>query len=236
MMIQVINRPILEALKGSAAVGVFQANYRLGIFMMLLVSMFDFAWRPFFLTHAADSDAKPLFARVLTYVVLVLHAGLPPAELLPGRSSCAPRSSRAGRSSRPPYWSGLEIVPVILLAYLFLGVYNNLVAGIYIEKKTAYLPVITFGAAAVNVAANYLLIPVTRAHGRGDWQRSQLCGHGRHDLRRWSSGSILSPYEMGEDRRRSPSAALAVYLPWRWLPERRSARRGRRRCLPASLR
>jgi O-antigen/teichoic acid export membrane protein len=59
----------------------------------------------------------------------------------------------------PKFWIGLEIVPVILLAYVFLGIYNNLIAGIYIEKRTALLPVVTFAAAAMNVAANYLLIP-----------------------------------------------------------------------------
>jgi len=158
MMIQVINRPILESLSGKAAVGVFQANYRLGIFMMLLVSMFDFAWRPFFLQHANDHDARPLFARVMTYVVLILTAVflsltffLEPLvrwQIFAGRSLIA-----------PPYWVGLDIVPVILLAYLFLGVYNNLIAGIYIEKRTARLPVVTFVAAGVNIAANYALIP-----------------------------------------------------------------------------
>jgi O-antigen/teichoic acid export membrane protein len=158
MMIQVINRPILESLTGKAAVGVFQANYRLGIFMMLLVSMFDFAWRPFFLQHAKDPDARPLFARIMTYVVLTLTAVflslglfLEPLvrwQIFAGRSLIA-----------PPYWTGLDIVPVILLAYLFLGVYNNLIAGIYIEKRTARLPAVTFVAAAVNVVANYALIP-----------------------------------------------------------------------------
>jgi O-antigen/teichoic acid export membrane protein len=58
-----------------------------------------------------------------------------------------------------PYWAGLDIVPVILLAYLFLGVYNNLVAGIYIQKRTNVLPVVTFFGAALNVAANLILIP-----------------------------------------------------------------------------
>jgi O-antigen/teichoic acid export membrane protein len=59
-----------------------------------------------------------------------------------------------------PYWSGLNIVPVILLAYLFLGVYNNLVAGIYIEKKTQHLPLVTFVGAGVSIGATYLLVPV----------------------------------------------------------------------------
>lgn len=47
MAVQVIDRPILLRLAGESAVGVYQANYRLGIFMVLLVSMFDQAWRPF---------------------------------------------------------------------------------------------------------------------------------------------------------------------------------------------
>ncbi|MGB6122116.1 MAG: polysaccharide biosynthesis C-terminal domain-containing protein, partial [Bacteroidota bacterium] len=158
MMIQVVNRPILESLKGTAAVGVFQANYRLGIFMMLIVSMYDFAWRPFFLAHASDPDAKPLFARILTYflllaatVFLFLSFFLEDIVKLPvfwGHTLLA-----------EPYWGGLYIVPVVLLAYIFLGVYNNLLAGVYIQKRTQILPIVTVSGAAVNVAVNYLLIP-----------------------------------------------------------------------------
>ncbi|HSQ75774.1 MAG TPA: polysaccharide biosynthesis C-terminal domain-containing protein, partial [Bacteroidota bacterium] len=59
----------------------------------------------------------------------------------------------------PRFWEGFEIVPVILLSYVFLGIYNNLIAGIYIEKKTTRLPLVTITAALVHVAANFLLIP-----------------------------------------------------------------------------
>jgi O-antigen/teichoic acid export membrane protein len=158
MMIQVIDRPILLALTDESTVGIYQANYRLGIFMMLVVSMFDFAWRPFFLTHAKDPDAKQMFARVLTYFVLLMTGVLlvlsffledivkPPIfwhhSILPAE-----------------YWHGLAIVPVILLGYLFLGVSNNFVAGVYIEKKTQHLPAITFIGAIINVVVNFLLIP-----------------------------------------------------------------------------
>jgi len=158
MLIQVVNRPILESLKGSAAVGIFQANYRLGIIMMLLVSMFDFAWRPFFFAHANDPDARQLFARILTYVV----AGLTTVFLL--LSFFLPDLVRAPIWGgypliAKPYWVGLEIVPVILFAYLFLGVYNNLVAGVYIQKRTELLPAVTFLGAGLNIVANLLLIP-----------------------------------------------------------------------------
>lgn len=158
MMIQVIDRPILEALTDKATVGIYQANYRLGIFMMLIVSTFDFAWRPFFLSNASEPNAKRLFARVLTYFFLLMTGcfllisffinDVVTFPIYHGKSIIAPE-----------YWSGLPIVPIVLAAYIFLGVANTMVAGIYIEKQTKKLPLITFVGAAVNVIANLLLIP-----------------------------------------------------------------------------
>jgi O-antigen/teichoic acid export membrane protein len=119
--------------------------------------MYDYAWRPFFLTHAKDPQAKELFARVLTYFVLVMSV------LFLLLSFVIPDVVRIRIFGRyiihPDYWGGLAIVPVVLLAYVFLGIYNNLIAGIYIEKKTARLPVITFVGAGMNIVANFALIP-----------------------------------------------------------------------------
>ncbi|MCF8412002.1 MAG: polysaccharide biosynthesis C-terminal domain-containing protein, partial [Melioribacteraceae bacterium] len=57
------------------------------------------------------------------------------------------------------YHQGLVIVPLILLSYFFHGLYVNFTAGIYIEEKTKYLPLITFSGAVVNVITNFILIP-----------------------------------------------------------------------------
>ncbi len=158
MMIQVVDRPILKVLTNADTVGIYQANYRLGIFMMLMVSMFDYAWRPFFLTNAADPGAKRLFSRILTYFVLAM------AAVFLVLSFFVPDLIRLRVFGRhiiaPDYWGGVAIIPVVLLAYVFLGIYNNLMAGIYIEKKTHYLPGITMAGGATNVAANFALIPV----------------------------------------------------------------------------
>jgi O-antigen/teichoic acid export membrane protein len=157
-IVQVINRPILTALKGEYAVGIFQANYRLGIFMMLFVSMFEFAWRPFFLQHAKEPDAKQIYSKVMTLFVLIgsfLFIILSYFIDDIAKMKLPFRGHLIGKS----YWSGLEIVPIILFSYLLYGIYINLMAGIYIEKKTKYLPVITGAAALTNIAANFILIP-----------------------------------------------------------------------------
>lgn len=59
----------------------------------------------------------------------------------------------------PRYWGGLSIVPIVLLAYVFLGISNTIGAGIYIEKQTKKLTIVSSTGAAVNVIVNYLLIP-----------------------------------------------------------------------------
>jgi O-antigen/teichoic acid export membrane protein len=157
MMVQVIDRPILLALTNESTVGIYQAIYRLGIFMMLVVSMYDYAWRPFFLAHASEPDAKQLFSKVLTYFtffssILILLVSLYIDDLVKFRIF--------GRFIiNPAYWSGLGIVPIVLVGYLFNGIFVNLMAGIYIEKKTSHLPYITGIGAGINVAANFLLIP-----------------------------------------------------------------------------
>jgi O-antigen/teichoic acid export membrane protein len=154
---QVIDRPIVKALTNDATLGIYQLNYRLGIFMMLIVGMFDYAWRPFFLNHAHDADAKPLFAKVFTYFVIgamfiFLSISLFIEDIV--------RMKFFGKQFFPPvYWQGVEIVPWVLLAYVFTGAYVIFVVGVYLEKKTKYLPFITGAGALLNVGANFFLIP-----------------------------------------------------------------------------
>ncbi len=155
--IQVIDRPIMRALTDDATVGIYQANYRLGIFMMLIVQMFDFAWRPFYFSIAKEPNAKKIFARVLTYLVLFMSTVFLVLTLF--IEDMVKISLFGHHLIHSNYWSGLSIVPIVLLGYLFLGVSNNFSAGVYIEKKTQYLPMITFIGAVVNIFANYMLIP-----------------------------------------------------------------------------
>jgi len=157
MALQVVDRPILRALTDDATVGIYQANYRLGIFMMIAVSVYDYAWRPFFFSHASDPDAKKMFARVMTYVVLALSV------IFFGFTFFIPDVVRLEFGGHhfidPRYWEGLGIVPVVMMGYLFLGISTNLSAGIYIRKKTSYLPLVNITGAVMNVALNFLLIP-----------------------------------------------------------------------------
>jgi O-antigen/teichoic acid export membrane protein len=159
IIVQVIDKPIMQYLTDVKTVGIYSANYKLGIFMMLIVSMFEYAWRPFFLNNAKDPGAKPLFAKVLTifvgaasimFIVLTFFIDNIVEIPLPYK----------GHIIGEKYWQGLIIVPTVLFSYIFLGIYTNLMAGIYIEKKTRYLPLISGLGAVLNIIVCFALIPV----------------------------------------------------------------------------
>ena len=163
MLVQVIDVPILQKLTDLGTVGIYKANYKLGIFMMLFVNMFQYAWQPFFLQNAKDPSAREMFSKVLTYFTLVGSILLIVISLF---INDVAKIQVAGYSLiGSEYWSGLNIVPIVLLAYLINGMYIIFSAGIYIEEKSIYVPIITGLGALVNVVANFVLIPVLNITG-----------------------------------------------------------------------
>lgn len=158
MLIQGIDRPILSKLTDLNTVGIYNANYKLGIFMMLVVNMFQYAWQPFFLQQAEQKDAKQLFSKVLTYFTFTASIILVVVSLF--IDDLVKINFLGLNLIGSAYWSGLVIVPIILFGYLFNGLYVIFTAGIYIKEKSYYVPIITGVSALVNVAVNFLLIPV----------------------------------------------------------------------------
>jgi len=155
---QVIDRPIMLALTDASTVGIYQANYKLGIFMMLYVSMFQYAWQPFYLKKSTQENAKELFAKVFTF--FTLFGSLIFLVLSIFIEDIIKIKIFGFYLIGKDFWSGLHIVPVVLMGYLFNGFYFNFVAGLQIEKKTKYMPLVSSLGAVVNIVANFLLIPL----------------------------------------------------------------------------
>jgi O-antigen/teichoic acid export membrane protein len=158
MMVQVIDRPILKFMTNDATVGLYQANYRLGIFMMMIVNMFDAAWRPFFLQRASHPNSKALFARILTYFSAGSSFVFLSITLFIAYAVTTPFF--AGRALiQAAYWPGLSIVPVVTLGYLFDGVYINFLAPVTLAEKSEYVAYATGFGALINIVANLFWIP-----------------------------------------------------------------------------
>ncbi|AMM51072.1 polysaccharide biosynthesis protein [Rufibacter sp. DG15C] len=133
------------------ALGVFGANYKLAIMMSLMIQAFRYSAEPFFFSQAEDKNSPATFAVVMRWFVIIcalaylgISANIDIFQYFLGKE----------------FRTGLEIVPVLLLAYLFNGVYYNLTVWFKLTDKTYYGTYITIFGAIVTVVANFLLIPV----------------------------------------------------------------------------
>jgi O-antigen/teichoic acid export membrane protein len=162
-LVDVIDRFILKQLTDLDTVGLYSAGCKLGMLMNLMIAAFRFAWHPFFLSTSKEPNAKAIFSRIFTLFMLVcalcfLVASLFIDELVHFKIGA---KTLFGKE----YWDSTSVVPAVLLAYIFWGAYVNFVIGIYLEKKTPYLPFITGLGLAVKVAATYLLVPLLGMNG-----------------------------------------------------------------------
>ena len=156
LLVQVQNladRKILDLFVPRATVGLYQVGYSLAEAVKFPVSSFETAWGPFVYSRLKQENAPRTLARVATYAFAVfvfigLGVSLFSGEVL------------ALMSPRHPEWrAAAVVVPVVVLAYLFHGVFLLTSVGIGIAKAARRYPLVTAVAAGVNLGANFALIP-----------------------------------------------------------------------------
>ena len=133
-------------------IGLYSACYKLGMFMTLFVMAFRLGIEPFFFNHSSQENAKDTYATITKYftlfgclilLVVVVYIDLFKRILIPNSQ----------------YWEALKIVPLILLANLFLGIYHNLSVWYKVTDRTKYGAFISIVAAGITLVLNYVLIP-----------------------------------------------------------------------------
>ena len=135
------------------AVGIYGACYKLSIFMSLVIQAFRYAAEPFFFAQSTEKNSPATFAMILKWFTLCC------AVIFVGISLNVEDFGRLFLR-RPEYLQGLVVVPVLLLANLFLGVYYNLSVWFKLTDKTYYGTYIGAGGAVLTITLNFLLIPL----------------------------------------------------------------------------
>lgn len=156
--IDLIDRFILEYFKGSAEVGIYSASYRIGIVMNLVITGFKVAWTPFFMNLKGEEGNREIFSKVFTYF---WYGGLVVFLLFSLLADDLVKVNIAGYTLlNEKYWGGLVIIPYILLAYLFSGLYLNLNVASFFQNKIKYLIISSAAGCISNIVLNIILIPI----------------------------------------------------------------------------
>ena len=132
------------------AMGIYSACYKLAIFMNLYIMAFRLGAEPFFFNHADKKNAKETYAKILNYFIIV------GALVFLGIVVFIDLLKQPFINSE--YWGAIGIVPIVLLANLFLGVYHNLAIWYKLTDKTRYGMYFSIFGALITIAVNILLI------------------------------------------------------------------------------
>ena len=131
-------------------VGIYSACYKLSILITLFIQAFRMGAEPFFFKQAGTANPQRTYARVMKFfVIIICIMFLVVALYLPIWKNFI--------SSKE--WDGLRVVPILLLANMFLGIYYNLSIWYRLGQKTISGAYITLIGAALTLIINYIFIP-----------------------------------------------------------------------------
>ncbi len=142
----------LDYYLGGEVMGAYSAVYKIGVFMILFITAFRLGAEPFYFNQSKEKEAPVQYAHIMTaFVVLGSLIMLSVMMFLPWIVWVFIRNQA--------YLKALDIVPVILLAYLFLGIYFNLSVWYKLTDRTRYGMFFSFIGATITVLLNVWLIP-----------------------------------------------------------------------------
>lgn len=134
--------------------GIYSAVYKIATFIALFKTAYLLGVEPFFFSHASDKNSGKTYATLMKYfsifsalILLFLVANLDwIGRMYIGNSE---------------YWTGLKVVPIILIGSTFLGIYLNLSIWYKLSDNTHYGAIISGIGAFITIVLNYIGLKYT---------------------------------------------------------------------------
>lgn len=200
IMNQTIDKILLPELvadkaEAMAEVGVYGANQKIAIVMVMFIQAFRFAYEPFIFAQnkqkgasglKAYSDAMKYFVIFSMIIFLGVMFYLPIIRHL----------------IAPAYYSGLKVVPIVMIAEFFFGVFFNLSLWYKITDKTIWGTWFSLLGLAVTLSLNFLLVP---RMGYMGCAIASFCCYGVMMVASWAVGRVKHPIPY-------PTARLVAYF------------------------
>ena len=161
MVNETFDRAMLKRLLPDAStamdqLGIYGANYKVAVLMTLFIQTFRYAAEPFFFSQSKEKNAKELYAEVMKFFIifgLFIFLGvmfyIDIVKFFIGKE----------------YWSGLNVVPILLAANLFLGIFYNLSIWFKLTNKTKFGAYLAIFGAIITIGLNFWLIPILGYEG-----------------------------------------------------------------------
>ena len=148
---RVILKYLLPTDVADSELGIYGACYKLAVLITLFIQAFRMGAEPFFFSHAKEKDSRATFARIMNvFVAVCMTAFLVVMLFLDLFKWFIPN---------PAYHEGLRVVPILMLANVFLGIYYNQSVWYKLTDRTRVGGTISLIGAIITIVLLFALIP-----------------------------------------------------------------------------
>ncbi len=142
--------------EGMQQLGIYGANAKIAVIMLLFIQTFRYAADPFFFAEAKNKNAKQTYARVMHWFVI-----LGSFIFLSMMMFMDVISYFIGAD----YREGAYVIPILLMGNLMLGIYYNLSFWYKLNNKTIYGAWFSTIGAVIAILLNFILVPIYGIYG-----------------------------------------------------------------------
>ncbi|MCW5899812.1 MAG: oligosaccharide flippase family protein [Flavobacteriales bacterium] len=131
--------------------GIYGACYKLAVIITLFIQAFRMGAEPFFFSHAKEKNSRQTFARIMNLFVAVCMAAFLVVMLFLDMFKWF--------IPNPAYHEGLRVVPILMLANVFLGIYYNQSVWYKLTDRTKVGSTISLIGAGITLLLLFALVP-----------------------------------------------------------------------------
>lgn len=140
-----------ESAEPMKQLGIYAAAFKMAVILNMFIQAFRFAFEPFFFSQKGGNEDKAMYVIVMKYFAifgLVIFLGL------------STFIDMFKHIVAPQYREGIGIVPIVLMANLFMGIYFTLSLWYKLTDKTRYGAYQGIIGSVITITINVMLIPV----------------------------------------------------------------------------
>jgi len=146
------NRAGLSLKLAEAQLGIYSACYKLAMIVTIFLQAYRYAAEPFFFAQAKEKDSHMLYAKIMNYFIAFV------CLVFIGVALNIDVFKHFIRNE--DYWAGLGVVPILLIANVFLGIYYNQSIWYKLSGQTKFGAYIAIGGAGITILINLIFIPL----------------------------------------------------------------------------
>lgn len=147
---KIIYTQLVPGQQGKVELSIYGAVVKVAAIMAMLIQAFRFAYEPFVFGNSGDKDSKDLYAKAMKFFIIVAILAFMTVMFY---------MDIIRYLIAPDYWAGLKVIPIVMIAEIFMGIYFNLSFWYKLNDETYWGAIFSSIGCAVLFAVNIIFVP-----------------------------------------------------------------------------